>query len=338
MKLPPKFGSITKLKGNLRRPYMVRIYDGMKVNFETKKAYPKQKILGYYATRREAMQALVEYNANPYNLDKTKVTIKEIWYQIKDKIDVSDDRMKKYESNFKKYLTPIHDKKIAEVKTGALQDIFDAIPHGYSTQSITRAVLNHIYGYALQNDIIQQNYVQYCKLEAPETQIKRDLYTEEEIAALWKEKDRPEYAMTIILLYEGMRIKELREMPKDAVDLTNGTLEIREAKNVQSKRIIPIHDRVRPLIEDAMNRKGDKLFGFTKTHYDYFVKQCLDHRPYDTRHTFASKANEIGLPKLIIQRIMGHKPESVLEQAYIHLSMDELRESINRVDYVNTVY
>lgn len=333
MKLPPNFGSITKLKGNRRKPYMVRISDGVVVNFDTKKAYTKRVVLGYYATKKEAMQALVEYNANPYNLDRTKVTIREIWDQIKDKIDVSYDRMKKYESNFAKYLAPISDKKIAEVKTGALQDIFDAIPHGYSTQSITRAVLNHIYGYALQNDIIQQNYVQYCKLEAQETQIKRDLYTEEEIAALWKEKDRPEYAMTLILLYEGMRIKELRDMPKNAVDLTEGTLEIREGKNVQSRRIIPIHDRVRPLVEDAMKRSGDKLFGFTKTHYDYFVKQCLDHRPYDTRHTFASKANEIGLPKLSIQRIMGHKPESVLEQAYIHLSLNELREAINRIEY-----
>lgn len=335
MKLPPNFGSITKLKGNLRRPYMVRIYDGMKVNFETKKAYPKQKILGYYATRREAMQALVEYNANPYNLDRTKVTIKEIWTQIKDKIDVSDDRMKKYESNFDKYLAPIHDKKIADVKTGALQDIFDAIPHGYSTQSITRAVLNHIYNYAVQNDIISQNYVLYCKLEAPSTQIKRDLYTSEEVSAIWKENDRPEYAFTLILLYEGLRIKELREMPKNAVDLMNGTLEVIEGKNVQSRRIIPIHDRVRPLVEGAMKRDGDKLFGFTKTHYDYFVKQCLDHKPYDTRHTFASKANEIGLQKLTIQRLMGHKPDSVLEQAYIHLSLDELREAINRIEYEN---
>ena len=64
MKLPNKFGSITKLKGNLRRPYMVRIYDGMQVNFETKKAYPRQRVLGYYATRSEAMKALSELTEN----------------------------------------------------------------------------------------------------------------------------------------------------------------------------------------------------------------------------------------------------------------------------------
>lgn len=333
-KLPNKFGSITKLKApNLRRPYMARVYAGKKVNFETKKAYPVQKILGYYATKSEAMKALAEYNANPYNLDRHSVTIKEIWQQIKSKVDVSEERMKKYESNFRLYINPIANMKISDIKTAALQDLIDAIPYGYSTQSITRSVLNHIFSYAVQNDIVQQNYVDYLKLDSPKTEIERQLYTPEEIADLWQNAAIPEYAMTLILLYEGMRIKELRELPKDAVDLDEGTIRISEAKNEQSVRTIPIHSKVRPLIEKALKSDGDLLFGFTKTHFDYFVNQCLHHKPYDTRHTFASQSNKIGLPKLTIQRIMGHKPDSVLEQAYIHLSMDELQEAIDKIIY-----
>lgn len=333
-KLPNKFGSITKLKApNLRRPYMARVYAGKKVNFETKKAYPVQKILGYYATKSEAMKALAEYNANPYNLDRHSVTIKEIWQQVKPKVDVSEDRMKKYESNFRLYISPIENMKISDIKTAALQDLIDAIPYGYSTQSITRSVLNHIFSYAVQNDIVQQNYVDYLKLDSPKTEIERQLYTPEEIADLWQNAAIPEYAMTLILLYEGMRIKELRELPKKAVDLTKWTLEISEAKNVQSKRIIPLNRKIRGLITEAMKSPGDLLFGFSKQHYDYFVKTNLKHTPYDTRHTFASQANKIGLPKLTIQRIMGHKPDSVLEQAYIHLSMDELQEAIDKIIY-----
>ena len=70
MKNPNKYGSITKLTGNRRKPWMVRIYKGMKVNHETKKAYPEQIVLGYYASRKEAMDALAEYNLNPYNIDR----------------------------------------------------------------------------------------------------------------------------------------------------------------------------------------------------------------------------------------------------------------------------
>lgn len=333
MKLPPNYGSITKLKGNRRRPYMVRITTGKVINFDTQKAYNKRAVVGYYATYKEALQALADYNANPYNLDRYTVTIREIWDQIRDKIDVSSDRMKKYESNFRKYVAPIQDSRIIDVKTGTLQDLIDSIKYGYSTQSITRAVLNHIFTYALQNDIVTQNYVDYIKLDPQETKIQRDLYSPEEIEAIWREKDRPEYAMTLILLYEGTRIKELREMPKENVDLVGRTLTISQGKNSQSVRMIPIHEKAFPLVEAAMKSAGPRLFDFSKTHYDYFVSQCLNHKPYDTRHTFASKANEIGLPKLTIQRLMGHKPESVLEQAYIHLSMKELSDALNLISY-----
>lgn len=333
MKLPPKYGSVTKLKGNLRRPFMVRIYAGMKINFETKKAYPYQKILGYYATRAEAMKALAEYNANPYNLDRTTVTIRQLWDQIKDKVDASEGRKKVYESTFRKYIEPIADKKITDAKTGVLQDLIDSIKYGYSTQSNVRSVLNHIYLYALQNDVIQQNYVDFLKLDSPKAEIEREIYSSDEISALWTDSDIPEYAMTLILLYEGMRIKELRELPKDAVDLTKWTIRIDEGKNTQSQRIIPIHERVRPLVERAMQSPGSYLFGFSKQHYDHFVRTNLNHKPYDVRHTFASKANEIGLPKLTIQRIMGHKPDSVLTQTYIHLTMEELQDAINQIIY-----
>ena len=333
MRLPPNYGSITKLKGNRRRPYMVRITTGKIVDFEKKTAYNKQTVLGYYATRKEAMQALSEYNAAPYNLDRTRVTVGEIWEQIKGKVDVSDDRMKKYESNFRRYIGPVANSRIADVKAGALQNLIDAIPYGYSVQAITRAVLHHIYTYAAQNDIIPQNYVDFVKIEPAEVKIERSLYTPQEVSMLWTEADRPQIALTLLLLYEGARIKELRDMPKNAVDLTENTLDIREGKNAQSARKIPIHDRVRPLVVDAMKTKGDRLFDLSKNQYDYFVRENLSHKPYDTRHTFASEANKIGLPKLSIQRIMGHKPESVLEQAYIHLTMDELREAINKIEY-----
>lgn len=333
MRNPNGYGSITKLKGNRRRPWCVRITTGKVVNFETQKAYAKQTVLGYYATRREAMQALAAYNDDPYNLDRQTVTIDDIWQRIQDHVDVSDDRRKVYKSNYKKYVSVIGDRKIKDVHADLLQQIIDSIPFGYSTQSITRSVLNQIFNHAIKSGIITKNYMEYVKLEPQETKIKRDLYTPDEIADLWDHADLPEYALTLILLYQGMRIKELREMEKAAVDLGNNTIKVVEGKNKQSCRIIPIHNRIRPLIIQAMESDSNRLFDFSKTHYDYFVSQVLNHKPYDTRHTFASKMNKIGTPKLIIQRIMGHKPDSVLEQSYIHLTMDELAESINRLCY-----
>lgn len=334
MKLPNKYGSVTKLSGNRRKPYMVRIYSGMKVNYDTHKAYPNQVVLGYYATRKEAMQALAEYNANPFNIDRNTVTIGELWDQIKDKVDVSDDRRATYKRTYHKYIEySIAPERIIDVKTGRLQELFDSVEYGHSTQANIRSVLNHIYTYALQNDIVQQNYLEYIHIESEETTIQRQLYTPEEVANLWENKDKPEYALALILLYEGTRIKEIRELLKADVNLKEKTIYISKAKNEQSKRLLPIHEKVLPLIKTAMKSPGDRLFEYTARQYSYFTENVLGHRSYDTRHTFASKANKIGIPKLTIQRLMGHKPDSVLEQAYIHLSMDELREEINKICY-----
>lgn len=334
MRNPPNYGSITKLKGTRRRPFMVRITTGRVVNFETKKAYNKQTVLGYYATRKEAMQALTEYNANPYNLERQTVTIREIWNTVKDTINVSDSRKEAYDRTWRKYIEPIADKRIVEVKTAALQDLFNSVKYGYSVQSVIKSVLNHIYLYAVQNDIIMKNYLDYVQMPKLETKIERNLYSAKEIRAIWKKKDeRPEYVFTLILLYHGLRIKELRDLPKKAVNLTDKTLEIRQGKTASASRVLPIHERICPLIEGLMETDGPTLFNFDKAHYDHFVKKYLNHRPYDTRHTFASKANEIGLPKLTIQRIMGHKPDSVLEQAYIHLTIEEIREALNQIEY-----
>ena len=335
MRNPPNYGSITKLKGTRRRPFMVRITTGRVVNFETKKAYNKQIVLGYFATRKEAAQALAEYNANPFNLDRQKVTVGEIWEQIKDQIDVSETRRESFKRSYKKYIEPqIGENRIVETKTGALQSLIDSIDREYSTQVLVRCVLSRIYTYACHNDIINQNYADFIHVKPQETKIKRELYTPKEVAYIWsKAEERPEYAFTLILLYEGMRIKELRDMEKDAVNLTEKTLDIRIAKNDRSVRTIPIHSKVFPLVEKAMQSEGSKLFDFNKAHYDYFVNEHLKHKPYDTRHTFASRANAIGLPKLTIQRIMGHKPDSVLELSYIHLSMDEVREAIEQIEY-----
>lgn len=50
MKLPNGYGSVTKLTGNRRRPYMVRITTGF-----TNDGRQLMKILGYYAKRTEAL-------------------------------------------------------------------------------------------------------------------------------------------------------------------------------------------------------------------------------------------------------------------------------------------
>ncbi len=83
MKLPNGYGGISKLKGNRRNPYRVRKTDGWEiVDGKVKQKYIN---IGYFRTRQLALQALAEYNENPYDVNLSKITLEEVYDKWSDK-------------------------------------------------------------------------------------------------------------------------------------------------------------------------------------------------------------------------------------------------------------
>ena len=329
MRLPNGFGSVTKLKGKRRKPYMARITTECVYDEEKDDYVQKRVVLGYFEKKSDALEALSEYSKNPYSILESTMTVRELWDAIKGNVEASENRKKVYETDFRKYMSSIADMRVRDVKTKQLQQVIDDCPHGYSTKTNIRVVMNIIFGYAAQNDLIEKNYTQFIKFEQEATILERQVYTEEEIKSLWSKQDLEEYALTIILLYQGMRIKEFMDLSPDDIDLENKTITIKKGKNKFSERTIPINDAV----YDLVARFKEHPLTLTRPKFYHFTKKVLGHTPYDTRHTFATKCNKLDLKKIIIQRIMGHKPDTLLENVYIHLTMDELAEAINQVRY-----
>lgn len=329
MRLPNGYGSVTKLSGNRRKPYIARISAGMEYDPVKDDYVQKRVVLGCYTTKQEALNALADYAKSPYAIQDANITVKSLWYSIKDNVKASDDRKKVYERTFDKYMTPISAMRIRQVRVRHLQQIIDDCENGYSTKSNIRSVMRHIFRYAAQNDMIDKDYTDYIQFEQEQTILQRELYTDEEVQKLWKYSDDEEYAFTLVLLHQGMRIKEFMELSPDNIDLEAGTISIEKAKNNYSVRTIPIHEAV----FDLVKRFKEHPTTLTKSRYERFTNQVLGHRAYDVRHTFATKCNTLGLPTLVVQRIMGHKPDTLLEQVYTHLSIEDLSDAINQVTY-----
>ena len=57
----------------------------------------------------------------------------------------------------------------------------------------------------------------------------------------------------------------------------------------------------------------------------------MDHRPHDTRHTFASLMDSAGANKLCIKRIMGHSSPDITDNVYTHKTIQELIEAIDLI-------
>ena len=69
MRLPNGFGSVVKLSGKRRKPYLAKITAGWDDNGKQ-----IRKCIGYAKTKKEAIELLVKYNANPYDIDLSNIT------------------------------------------------------------------------------------------------------------------------------------------------------------------------------------------------------------------------------------------------------------------------
>lgn len=60
MKLPNGFGTVYKLSGNRRNPYVAKKTKGWEIDPKTGKSKQLYTVVGYYSTRKEALTALAE--------------------------------------------------------------------------------------------------------------------------------------------------------------------------------------------------------------------------------------------------------------------------------------
>lgn len=337
-------GTIVKLKGNRHKPYAAYIHGEKIINELSGTTYRKKHAIGYYATRKEAQDALQTYIMQPYDLTKQNITFIEIWNIIKDNLDISKSRQNGYDGAIK-YLEPIKDMPLKDIRTVHLQAIIDDCPVGSATKTNIKAVMNKVFNYGLENDIIMKNYAGYVTFEKDDTKIQRNVYTKDEIDYLWRMQDAWQYKFLLVLLYSGMRPKELMAVKKDDVNLDDGYISITASKTKAGIRLVPIHNKLLPIVSDLMKTDGNYLIQTDRgcqvqyqNYIDRNFKKIMQemnakHTLYDTRHTFITFAHKCEFDLLNLQRIVGHKSSTITENVYTHTMIDELKNEINKLEY-----
>lgn len=324
MKLPPNYGSISKMSGNRRKPYCVRITVGYETDFVLERSKQIRKVLGYYKTRSEAMKALADYNDNPFDLETAKITFRQCYEEAKK--DFSEARAHNYRSAFR-YLEPIADQPIRSIKAAQMQKCIDNCQT--TQQREIKTVCHKVFDYALRNEIVDKNPSQYLKSNTVAPTISRELFTPDEISALWQQADEWYCKVALILLYSGMRTKELRTITPDQIDLDARMIRLQKAKNEASVRNIPIHDAVFSILSDFKREP----IQFSHNGFNKALCRLGEHTAHDTRHTFTSRMRECGAELLPLKLILGHTPDNITERVYTHVSEEELLRTINLLDY-----
>lgn len=348
MKLPNGYGSVYKMSGKRRNPYRAVKTIEFVYNEEKDKMNQKRITIGYYPTKQAALQALSNYNEDPYDLHADSITFSELFDKWSDEHfqQIVPSAVRTWKSAFS-YCKPLYNIKMKEIKTIHLEQTIKDAHVGNNTKARMKSMFNLMYRYALKHDIVDKDYAQLCNAVKQEGTARKVIpFSEDEINLLWNRLDIPFVNMVLIGIYSGWRPQELSILKTADINLTAKTMFGGIKTDAGKNRYVPIHPLILPLIEDIYNNDNEYLFndenGQQGTYMTYdkyrnrfnkiMVRLKMTHHPHETRHTFITKAKAVNMDEYILKLIVGHAIRDVTEKIYTHRTMEQLHEEIIKIN------
>lgn len=346
MKQPNGYGSVHKLTGKRRKPWRVRKTDGWTMNEDGAKLAQRYITIGYYETRQEALQALAEYNQDPYDVKITASTFAEVYEKWSeehfDEICPSAVRTWKSAYNHSK---PLWSLKMRDIRTSHLEQTIKEADVGEDTKSRMKSLYNQMFRYALKHEIVSKDYAALCNPVKKTTKSAPKIpFSEEEIQLLWDNLNYSVVDMILIEIYSGWRPQELALLKTKDIDFENRTMFGGIKTDAGRNRYVPIHSKILPLIQRRYNADNEQLFNDLtsvepKMTYDKYERRFkrtmeylgLKHKPHETRHTFISRAKEAGVDEYCLKLMVGHQIGDVTEKVYTHRTIENLRREIEKI-------
>lgn len=219
MRNPNGYGTVAKLSGNRRRPFIVK-----KVIGWNDKGHPIYDIVGYTETREAGNILLAEYNRDPWDVDRAKITVKELFELWKEKKapKLGESNRSSLCSAFK-HCSALWEKPYKQIRSYQMQETIDGCGKGYSTQAAIKNLWGHLDRFALEMDIINRCFSDLLTSD-PIPPTSRLPFSKDEVKKVWDHQKEPWVDTVLILLYSGWRISELLNLKPEDIDLQAGTM------------------------------------------------------------------------------------------------------------------
>ena len=350
MRLPNGYGYIQHLSGKRRYPYIA--YAPLsKSDYDDNGKPTKREKLGKFKTYNNALECLVNYhNSHGYSTDGCP-TFAQIWEKILEREQerypdkfkgLGKSRYYSYTSAFKKCQS-LHNVPIKKIYANEMQDIIDKNSNefGYSTLTNISIVYNMIFEYAFINNYVDKNYASYVSVGKTNDAENGEPFTEEQVKILWQNSEKVDAQITLILIYSGLRISELKEAKINLEDrIFQGGLKTPSGKN----RIVPIHDAIFEFVKNFNQKK----YVPERWRKNFFYPLMNDlgielsaagtkHTPHDCRHTFSHLADKGKMDKISKHLIMGHKlSKDVEDNVYGHRTKEELESEMKKIEVIRS--
>ena len=206
-------------------------------------------------------------------------------------------------------------------------------------------MFNQLYKFAMKHEIVDKNYAAFIEIKKTGKVAPHKVFTEDEIATLWKHSDRREVQIILILIYTGLRITELLTMERQKVFIAERYMIGGIKTEAGRDRVIPINHKILPFVIAFYEEGGEYLIkkqnkgkrqaysyhGFRYSIWKPVLKEFgFKHSIHDTRHTAISLMDAAGVNRTALKRIVGHKNEDVTE-LYTHKNLQDLITEIDKI-------
>lgn len=277
MKLPNGYGSVTKLSGNRRKPYLARVTLGWTIDPSSGKSIQNRVPIGTFKTKKEALQALAEYGANPYDIQNNNLTLSDLyqkWTEAYFPTLESESSSRTIIAAWR-YCHAIYSMRVKDLRArhikGIMEDGYVIPSHGKDagqkvyaspgTKSRIKSMFNLMLDYALEYELVDKNYARTFDLSNDIIKEKEAatrghiVFTNTEMKILWDNVDSLRFVDWILIqCYMGWRPQELAKLKIENVHLDGQYITGGMKTDAGKDRSVPIHPRIKNLVERNYNQ------------------------------------------------------------------------------------
>ena len=238
-------------------------------------------------------------------------------------------------------LEPLYDRTLDELTVDELQNFINGIGLGRTMVSKTLLLIRELYRYALSRDLCSKNPAQYLQMPDTPDYVHHQDFTDAELAVLWENRGDPVIVMVLIMCYSGFRVSAYQSLE---TNLTEGYFRGGIKTNCGKNRLVPIHEAIRPLVEQLVCENSDSPFTECRdiNHFNRRMQKKLErigidrdgrhHTPHSCRHTFSRLCESYGVREADRKRMLGHSfGNDITNGTYGHRSLEELRLEIAKI-------
>ena len=347
MRRPNGSGSLIKLTGRRRRPYAVRVFDGIEIKPDGN-GIKKYKYLGYFEKQADALQFLEKYNGSPVTLAKprqetNKHRFSEIYDMYISDLENRPKKLSRQSFNSRRVafnnLKPLHNMIFENITLDDLETVARTKANlSMSSMTNIKIVLKGMYKTAMRHKFVNEDLSALMIVDySDESQRPHVPFTDKEINILWQHKDEFYPRLYLMLIYTGVRVNELLDMKSKNVFFDKRYMVGGSKTKAGKNRQIPISEKIAPLFDISheyliTDESGQKLTYHKALNESKKALESLniDHTFHDTRHTCTSMLERANVPILHVKLILGHASKDITDH-YTHVDIKELVKDINKI-------